>query len=100
MTGNRRRTRIEDDERGFLAAYDAALFPHPSATVHVALLTVQAGQLAAILAPRDEHPHKTKWSLPGGFVRMDESLDQAAVRVLKTKVGIDGIFLEQLYTFG
>jgi 8-oxo-dGTP diphosphatase len=53
-----------------------------------------------MLAPRGEHPHKGRWALPGGFVRMDESLDAAAARVLTTKVGLSGIFLEQLYTFG
>ncbi len=89
-----------DDEQAFLAAYDAAQFPHPSVAVDVALVTVADGRLRAILAPRGEHPHKGRWALPGGFVRMDESLDQAAARVLTTKVGLGGIFLEQLYTFG
>ncbi len=49
---------------------------------------------------RQEHPNRGKWSLPGGFVGMDESLHDAAARVLQTKVGVSGIFLEQLYTFG
>ena len=49
---------------------------------------------------RTEHPDLGKWSLPGSFLRMDESLEEAAARALKTKVGIEGIFLEQLYTFG
>jgi 8-oxo-dGTP diphosphatase len=88
------------DEQAFLAAYDAALYAHPSVTVDVALVTVDGGCLRAILAPRDEHPHRGRWALPGSFVRMDESLDAAAARVLTTKVGLSGIFLEQLYTFG
>lgn len=88
------------EEQAFLASYDAAQFPHPSVAVDVALLTVDGGEMRAVLAPRAEHPAKGRWSLPGGFVRMDESLDAAAARVLATKVGIQGIFLEQLYTFG
>ena len=89
-----------DDEQAFLAAYDAAQFPHPSVAVDVALVTVEGGCLRALLAPRSEHPHRGRWALPGSFVRMDESLDQAAQRVLAAKAGLSGIFLEQLYTFG
>jgi len=87
-------------EREFLAGYDAARFPHPSVTVDVALLTATRGQLHAVLVRRAEHPDLGRWSLPGGFVRMDESLDRAATRVLREKAGLGGVFLEQLYTFG
>jgi 8-oxo-dGTP diphosphatase len=87
-------------EREFLAGYDAARFPHPSVTVDVALLTAARGRLHAVLVRRPEHPERGRWSLPGGFVRMDESLNRAAVRVLREKAGLDGVFLEQLYTFG
>ena len=87
-------------EQAFLAEYDAAQFPHPSVTVDVALVSADQGRLRAVLMQRNEHPHRGKWALPGGFVGMDESLDQAAKRVLTAKVGISGIFLEQLYTFG
>ena len=87
------------DEQAFLAAYDAARFPHPSVAVDVALVTADGGRLRAVLAQRQD-PDKGQWSLPGGFVGIEESLDQAAARVLKDKVGIGGIFLEQLYTFG
>ena len=38
--------------------------------------------------------------MPGGFVRLDESLDAAAVRLLRDKAGLGGVFIEQLYTFG
>lgn len=93
-------TSRHNDEQAFLAAYDAAQFPHPSVAVDVALVTVDGGRLRAVVAPRAEHPAKGRWSLPGGFVRIEESLDAAAARVLATKVGIEGIFLEQLYTFG
>ena len=40
------------------------------------------------------------WSLPGGFVQMEESLGQAANRVIAEKAGLRDIFVEQLYTFG
>ncbi len=87
-------------ERDFLAGYDASRFPHPSVTADVALLSVVGGRLEALLLRRAEHPDRGLWSLPGGFVRMDESLDQAAARVLREKAGVESPFLEQLYTFG
>lgn len=88
------------EERAFLAAYDAAEFPHPSVTVDVAPMTAADGALHALLVRRADHPHKGRWALAGGFVGTKESLDDAAARVLETKAGLSGIFLEQLYTFG
>ena len=82
-------------EQAFLATYDASLYPHPSLSVDVALVTADQQGLRAVLIRRNEHPALNKWSLPGGFVGMDESLDDAASRVLRTKAGVDGIFLEQ-----
>ena len=88
------------DEAGFLAEYDAAEFSHPSLTVDVVLLTATEDSLAALLIRRERHPELGKWALPGGFVKLDESLDAAAARVVKEKAGLRGVFLEQLYTFG
>lgn len=90
----------EREEQKFLASYDASQFPHPSVSVDVALVTADGGTLQAVLIERDEHPDRRRWSLPGGFVRTQESLDDAAARVLEAKAGATGIFLEQLYTFG
>lgn len=100
MAKRRKATAGEREEREFLAAYDAAQFPHPSVSVDVALLTVEGGRLRAVLVQRAEHPHRGRWSLPGGFVQMQESLDDAAARLVQTKAGLSGIFFEQLYTFG
>ena len=100
MSKERRFSRPADDEQAFLAAYDAAQFPHPSVAVDVALVTADEGRLRAVLTQRTEHPAKGRWGLPGGFVQIDESLDAAAARVLEKKLGLSGIFLEQLYTFG
>ncbi len=88
------------DERDFLAAYDPSEFPRPSLAVDVALVTADAGSLRVLLIERMEHPYSGDWQLPGGFVRIDESLDEAAARVLEAKAGVSGVFIEQLYTFG
>lgn len=91
-------TRETDAE--FLAGYDPDAFPHPSLTVDVVVLTVRDRRLSALLTRRTAPPQKGRWALPGGFVGIDEGLDLAARRVLKDKGGLDGPYLEQLYTFG
>ena len=88
------------DEAAFLASYDPTKFPKPSATADVVLLGIHAGALQALLARRTQHPDLGRWALPGGFVRLDESLDDAAARVLREKAGVENVYLEQLYTFG
>jgi 8-oxo-dGTP diphosphatase len=89
-----------DEEQAYLAAYDASIFPRPSVAVDVVLLTVRNGGIWALLARRADHPHRGRWAVPGSFLRIDESLDAAASRVLATKAGLADIFTEQLYTFG
>jgi len=88
------------EERQFLAEYDAGRFQRPSVTVDVALVTAGQGVLRALLIKRTDHPFRGHWGLPGGFVQLDESLDDAASRVLAAKAGVKNIFLEQLYTLG
>ena len=88
------------EERRFLSEYDPSAFERPSVAVDVVLLSIVDGRLATLLVERAEHPDKGAWALPGGFVRMTESLDAAAARVLREKAGVSEIFLEQLYTFG
>jgi 8-oxo-dGTP diphosphatase len=56
--------------------------------------------LKLLLIKRGFQPEKGNWSLMGGFVQGDESLDQAANRILKQLTGLDGVYLEQLSTFG
>ena len=87
-------------EQEFLETYDPKEFSQPSVTVDVAMLTIKQRTLEVLVIKRLEHPFKDRYTLPGGFVRMEESLDQAASRVLRDKTGLEGVFLEQLYTFG
>jgi 8-oxo-dGTP diphosphatase len=75
-------------------------YPRPSVAVDVVALTVEGGHLRVALYERTEAPQKGQLALPGGFVRIDESLDDAAARVLAQKAGLANVFLEQLYTFG
>lgn len=69
-------------------------------TVDTVILTIKNNALLALLIRRDREPFKDKWAIPGGYVRMSENLEQAAVRILKEKTDVDNVYLEQLYTFG
>jgi len=57
-------------------------------------------QLKLLLIKRNFQPQKGKWSLVGGFLNAEESLDQSALRILNTLTGLNDIYLEQLYTYG
>ncbi len=72
----------------------------PSVTVDVVIFTIIDEELKVLLIQRKAAPFKDSWALPGGFVSMDESLDEAALRELKEETNISDIHLEQFYTFG
>ena len=59
-----------------------------------------AGQLFVLLIERGLAPYLGAWALPGGFVRADESLEDAATRELSEETGVEALYLEQLYTYG
>jgi 8-oxo-dGTP diphosphatase len=55
--------------------------------------------LKILLIKRDFEPEKGKWSLIGGFLKRDEVLDDAAIRILNTYTGLNDIYMEQLYAY-
>ncbi|MGN0929427.1 MAG: NrtR DNA-binding winged helix domain-containing protein [Alphaproteobacteria bacterium] len=55
---------------------------------------------SVLLVKRRDFPCKGMWNLPGGFVNIDENIDDAADRILKKSSGLSNIYKEQLYTFG
>ncbi|MEI6331513.1 MAG: NUDIX hydrolase [Pseudanabaena sp.] len=76
-------------------------YPRPALTVDCIVFGLDAQQeLKVMLIQRDISPFQGQWAIPGGFVRMDETLEQAALRELQEETGIHDVFLEQLYTFG
>jgi ADP-ribose pyrophosphatase YjhB (NUDIX family) len=56
-------------------------------------------ELKILLVQRNFEPEKGKWSLIGGFLKKEENLDQAAVRILNRLTGLNNIYMEQLYSF-
>jgi 8-oxo-dGTP diphosphatase len=75
-------------------------YPKPNVTVDMIVFTIRERQLKALLIKRDIAPFKGQWAIPGGFVRIDESLENAAKRELSEETSVAGEYLEQLYTFG
>src|ERR671924_2065672 len=80
--------------------YDPSRYDRPSVTVDVVIFTLQNHELHVLLVQRKHWPHEGRWALPGGFINIDESLEQAARRELEEETGVRDIYLEQLYTFG
>ena len=74
--------------------------PRPAVTVDCVVFGLDEQDLKVLLIQRDAEPFRGRWALPGGFVRMGETLDDAARRELEEETGLAGVFLEQLYTFG
>ena len=75
-------------------------YPRPAVTVDCVVFGLDEGDLKVLLIQRGLEPFKGSWALPGGFVQMDESLDEAARRELSEETGVTDLYLEQLYTFG
>lgn len=75
-------------------------YPKPAVTVDCVVFGLDEDDLKVMLIQRKIPPFQGEWALPGGFVRLDESLEEAAKRELQEETGISDVFLEQLYTFG
>src|SRR5438552_7384824 len=75
-------------------------YPRPALTVDCVVFGFDEAALKVLLIERGLEPFKGRWALPGGFVRVDEALDEAARRELVEETGLKDVFLEQLYTFG
>ena len=97
-------------EEEFLANYNSSEYEKLSVTTDILILSVaneinsnyrKLGEkkFGVLLVKRKDYPFKDKWCLPGGFVKIDETLENAAKRILKSETNLQNIYLEQLYTF-
>lgn len=75
-------------------------FPRPALAVDCVVFGLRDKSLAVLLIERGIEPFQGSWALPGGFVRIDETLDQAAERELVEEAGVRVTYLEQLQSFG
>ena len=75
-------------------------YPRAALAVDCVVFGLDDEDLKVMLIERGQAPFKGRWALPGGFVRLDETLDEAARRELEEETGLKRLFLEQLYPFG
>ena len=98
-------------EKEFLEQYKPGDYERPSATVDMLLFTVDDSkiennrqmpekELKILLIKRKDHPFMGHWAIPGGFVDINEDIDNAVYRELKEETNIENVFMEQLYTWG
>lgn len=102
---------IKKAEKAFLKSYDSSVFEKLSLTTDLLVFSISDLKtnnyrklsekvMSVFLTNRDQFPFKGVWGVPGGFVGLNESLEETAKRVLREKIHLDDLYLEQLYTFG
>lgn len=91
---NEKRNALGQTEAEFLAAYDPSKFERPSVTVDMVIFC----EGKVLLIKRANHPFIDTWALPGGFVEMNETCEQAASRELMEETGVEA-YPEQLRTY-
>ena len=74
-------------------------YPHPSVTTDCVIFGFDGTKLQILLVERGIDPYKGKWAFPGGFIKMDESCEEGALRELKEETGLTGAYIEQFHTF-
>lgn len=74
-------------------------YARPAVTIDAVIFGFDQTSLKVLLIKRGIEPYKGKWALPGGFINIDETAENAANRILQKETNLTGVFMEQLYTF-
>ncbi len=74
-------------------------YPRPALTADIVILKKFNNKQFVLLIERKHPPFEGMWALPGGFLNIDETLEEAALRELHEETGITGIELNQFHTF-
>lgn len=74
-------------------------YPRPSVTVDATIFRKVKSGIEILLIQRGREPFKGGWALPGGFLDMEETLEEAIHRELEEETGLKGIELKQLHAF-
>jgi len=75
-------------------------FPRSAVTVDAVIFKKKDDRLWILLIQRDRYPFEGMWALPGGFVEMEETLEESVAREVEEETGLNGLQFGQLYTFG
>ena len=74
-------------------------YPRAALTVDALVVAGKHGQDMVLLIQRKFDPYAEKWALPGGFVDIHETLEEACKRELFEETGLKNVALQQFYTF-
>ena len=74
-------------------------YPHPSVTTDCVIFGFDGSKLKVLLIERGIEPYKGRWAFPGGFLKMEESAEEGALRELQEETGLTGAYIEQFHTF-
>lgn len=74
-------------------------YPHPAVTTDSVIFGFDGTKLKVLLIERGQEPHKGKWAFPGGFVCMDESCEEGALRELQEETNMSCTYMEQFRTY-
>lgn len=74
-------------------------YPHPAVTTDCVVFGFDGSALNLLLIQRGIEPYLGAWALPGGFMNIDETAEQGALRELQEETGVKDIYIEQLQAF-
>ena len=74
-------------------------YPHPAVTTDCVIFGFNGSELQVLLIERGIEPFKGKWAFPGGFLNMDETAGEGAMRELKEETGLENAYIEQFNTY-
>lgn len=107
-----RKNRSEkSDEELFLSAYNIEDYDRPSVTTDIVAFSMKnvmdenwrkdrkESHLSVLLIKRGDHPYMNHWAIPGGFLRMDETIEECAIREIKEETNIKPVSLLPVGTF-
>ena len=74
-------------------------YPHPAVTMDCVIFGFDGERLQVLLVERGIEPYKGKWAFPGGFLKMDETAEEGALRELREETGLERAYIQQFHTF-